>query len=47
MNLYCLLKFILHEEKKPGLYFQQEGNTLTLSPQLFCQQIDKKYSLVK
>ena len=30
------------KKQKPGLYLQEAGNTLTLKPQLFCQQIDKK-----
>ena len=50
INLCCLLIFIILckvEKRKPGLYLQQPENILALNLQLFSQQIDKKYTLVK
>ena len=40
--------YLLSGEKiEAWLDLQQAGNTLALNPQLFCQQIDKKYPLVR
>ena len=33
--------------RKSGLNLQQAENILALNPQLFCQQFDKKYPLLK
>ena len=44
-----LTHFYLMQGKKKdrlGLYLQQADNILALIPQLFCQQINKKYPLV-
>ena len=40
--VYSFLLSYVREKGKPGLYLQQVENVLALSPQLFCQQIDKK-----
>ena len=38
--------FLCQEKKqKPGLYLQQERNTLALNPQNFCQEINNKNTL--
>ena len=47
--MYAVYSFLsdARKIKKAGLYLQQARNTLALNPQLFCQQIAKKHTLVK